>query len=264
MTGTGQTGAMDTHDASSRVRPRGTIVTLGGGGFSESEDGSSRIDDLLIELTGRERPRVCFVPTASADDADYSARFAAAFAGRAETGVLSLFGRDPWGYRDPALLLEQDLIYVGGGSTVNLLALWHRHDLPAILERAVAGGTVLAGISAGMNCWFEASSTDSFGPLEPLPEGLGFLPDAACPHYHGEPTRRPLLHEWVAAGRFPATWAVDDGAALVWRDGELIEAVSEDDGVGAWRVTRERAEVAAGDAGPFVAVEDPIPVRRLR
>ncbi|UYG16805.1 peptidase E [Brachybacterium huguangmaarense] len=258
--------------------PQGTLVTLGGGGFSMSEDGSSDIDDLLLELTGAERPRVCFLPTASEDDPGYSGRFEAAFRGRARTQVLSLLGRVPGAQRDPRCLLDQDLIYVGGGSTVELLAQWRRHGLPAILAHAAAEGVVLAGISAGMNCWFAACSTDSYGPLAPLHDGLGVLPGAACPHYHGEPDRRPLLLRWITEGRMGRTWAVDDGAALVWRDGELVDAVAEGSGARAWLVERGpasgvegiRRDGAAGDderaaSGlPAVAVERELPVRLLR
>lgn len=231
----------------------GTIVTLGGGGFSMSPDGRSLLDDHLLELTGATLPRVCFVPTASGDAPDYAERFERAFAGRARTSVLSLFGRDPWGYADPAILLDQDLVYVGGGSTANLLALWRHHGLPDVLRRAAAQGTVLAGISAGMNCWFEACSTDSYGALAPLRDGLGLLRGGACPHLLGEPGRRDSLRRWVAAGELPTTWAADDHVALRWRDGALVEAVAELGGRRALRVER------VGDA----AVEHEIPVRLL-
>jgi len=232
---------------------RGTILTLGGGGFSMSEDGASGIDDFLLELTGSARPRVCFVPTASGDSGDYAEWFEKSFAGRAETSVLSLFCRDPWGYTDPAVLLEQDVVYVGGGSTANLLTLWRLHGLPDLLVRAAERGTVLAGISAGMNCWYAASSTDSYGPLAPLRDGLGLLPGSACPHYLGEADRRAAYQSWVADGSLPDGHAADDGVALLWRDGRLVEAVSEvDDGL-AVRVTRE------GDR----AVETRLEVRRL-
>lgn len=232
---------------------RGTIVTLGGGGFSMSDDGRSLIDDHLIELTGTQRPRVCFVPTASGDSPTYSERFEQAFAGRAQTSVLSLFCQDPWGYTDPSMLLDQDLVYVGGGSTANLLAVWRHHGLPDILHRACAQGTVLAGISAGMNCWYQASSTDSYGELSPLRDGLGFLPGGACPHLLGEQDRRASLRRWVATGQLPTTYAADDHVALVWRDGSLIEAVGEAEGHPALRVQR------TGDQ----AVEHEIPVRLL-
>ena len=232
---------------------RGTIVTLGGGGFSMSDDGCSLIDDYLIQLTGAERPKVCFVPTASGDSPTYCERFQQAFAGRAQTSVLSLFGQDPWGYTDPSMLLDQDLVYVGGGSTANLLAVWRHHGLPDILHQACAQGTVLAGISAGMNCWFQASSTDSYGPLAPLRDGLGFLPGGACPHLLGEEDRRASLRRWVATGQMPMTYAADDHVALVWRDGAFVEAVSEAEGHPALRVE------LTGDH----AVEHEIPVRLL-
>jgi len=232
----------------------GTVVALGGGGFSMSDDGSSAIDDHLLDLTGATTPRVCFVPTASGDAVSYAERFEAAFAGRARTSVLSLFCQEPWGYQDPELLLEQDLVYVGGGSTANLLAVWRLHGLPALLEKAAAGGTVLAGISAGMNCWFDSSSTDSFGPLAALDDGLGFVPGSACPHYLGEPDRRGKYLGWVGGGALGDGYAVDEYAALRFRDGELVEAVAERPGRPAFRVER------SGDSG---ATETEIPVRLL-
>lgn len=234
----------------------GTILTLGGGGFSTASEGTDRLtllDDFLLSLTGKERPSVCFVPTASGDSPEYADRFLRAFAGRAETSVLSLFGREPWGYGDPAMVLEQDVVYVGGGSTANLLALWRLHRLDERLREAAANGTVLAGISAGMNCWYAGSSTDSFGPLRALPDGLGFLPGSACPHYFGEAARQAAYHLMVGTGELPDGHAADDGVALLWRDGALVEAVSERPDGHAFRVGR------AGE----VVVEAPLEVRYL-
>jgi peptidase E len=219
----------------SRSRPV-TIVTLGGGGFSTSDDGASLIDDHLLALTGKRSPRVCFIGTASGDSLEYRQRFNDAFRGRATTTTLPLFGNPE--YLDPAIVRDQDLIYVGGGSTLNLLALWRLHGLPARLEAAAANGAILAGVSAGMNCWFEASSTDSFGPLAPLSDGLGWLSGAACPHYLGEPGRRESLHAWVASGELPDAWAADDGVAIVWQDGVVQDVVSEIPGKYAARVQR--------------------------
>ncbi|QAY71050.1 peptidase E [Xylanimonas protaetiae] len=233
----------------------GTVLALGGGGFSMSDDGTSAIDDFLLDLTGKDHPRVCFVPTASGDADGYSQRFEAAFAGRAETSVLSLFCHAPWGYADPKVLLEQDVVYVGGGSTANLLALWRLHGLPSILAEAAAHGTVLAGISAGMNCWFDGSSTDSFGPLAPLADGLGFVAGSACPHYLGEPGRRERYQRWVADGSLEAGYAVDDHAAILFRDGVFVEAVAEQDDRPVFRVER---------VAPGRSAELDVPVRRLR
>lgn len=232
----------------------GTLLALGGGGFSMSDDGTSAIDDFLLDLTGKDRPRVCFVPTASGDADEYCRRFESAFAGRAETSVLSLFGHQPGGYVEPKVLLEQDAVYVGGGSTANLLAVWRLHGLPEILDEAAANGVVLAGVSAGMNCWFDGSTTDSFGPLAPLADGLGFVGASACPHYLGEPGRRERYLDWVADGTLSAGYAVDDHAAVLFRDGNLVEAVAERPGRPVFRVER----VESGEAR-----ESEIPVRRL-
>ena len=230
----------------------GTVLALGGGGFS-TLDAASAIDDHLLSMTGKDEPKVCFVPTASGDADPYIERFLAAFEGRAETSVLSLFCHDPWGYTDPTMLLDKDVVYVGGGSTANLLAIWRLHGLPDILRTAASRGTVLAGISAGMNCWFEASSTDSYGPLALLDDGLGLLPGSACPHYLEEEDRREKYLGWVASGALPGGYAVDQHTALVFRDGGLLEAVSELAGHPAYRV----------DRGPAGAVETELPVRLL-
>ena len=228
---------------------RGTIVALGGGGFSMSETGESAVDDELLLMARRrtsaeicrstsagvsrrndasELTRVCFVPTASGDSRDYIERFEAAFEGRAETHVLSLFGQSPWDFQDPAILLDMDLIYVGGGSTANLLSLWRRHGVDELMKTAAAGGTILAGISAGANCWFDASSTDSFGPLAPLNDGLGFLRGSACPHFHGEPGREESFLGWITDGSLPAPGiAIDDHAAVVYVDGVATSVMVE-------------------------------------
>jgi peptidase E len=218
---------------------RGTIVTLGGGGFSMSEDGSSLLDDFLLELTAKPRPRVCFVGTASGDSASYRERFFEAFGPRAEASALVLFGQSSHPYTAAETLLQQDLIYVGGGSTANLLALWRLHGVATILEQAAADGAVLAGVSAGMNCWFEASSTDSFGPLAPLRDGLRWLRGSSCPHYFGEEGRAEKFRAWVADGSLPPGYGVDDGVALVWRDGDLVEAIAERPEGQAFAVTAE-------------------------
>ncbi|TQL66749.1 peptidase E [Nocardioides albertanoniae] len=225
---------------------RGTILTMGGGGFSMPEVHGrdvSPIDAHLTRLSGKERPKVCFIGTASGDADSYHDKFLTAYAERGEATILSLFNKAPEGYALPISeldrLLEHDIVYVGGGSTANLLAIWRLHGLPALLEKAAAGGTILAGISAGANCWYEASSTDSFGPTAPLRDGLGFLPGSFCPHYLGEEDRRETYVGFVGSGALPAGHAADDGVALLWRDGELVEALSErPDGV-AYAVGRD-------------------------
>jgi peptidase E len=234
--------------------PARTIVAMGGNDISEPYN--PRLDDHILQLArerrGRERPRVCFVPTASGDSEAYVAGFYAAFARRSEASHLSLFGRTVVDLE--AFVLEQDVVYVGGGNTANMLAVWRVHGLDRILASAWEAGVVLAGTSAGSNCWFEGSTTDSFGPLAALPDGLGFLPGSHSPHYDSEPGRRPTYQRLVAEGALPDGHAADDGAGLVFDGTELAEVVASRVGARAYRVVR-------GLDGQ--AVETELPVRYL-
>ena len=221
---------------------RRRIFALGGGGFSMEPDNPA-LDDYLLSLARDHggRPRVCFVPTASGDATDYVRTFEETFARRAETSVLRLFTREHADLR--GFLTSQDVVYVGGGSTANLLAVWRLHGLPEILADAADQGTVLAGISAGMNCWFEASVTDSFGPdLAPLHDGLGFVPGSSCPHYDGEELRARTYRALVADG-FPSGYAADDGCGLLFEDGELTDVVASRPGADGYRVALVGGEV---------------------
>lgn len=200
-------------------------------------------------------PRICNIGTASGDDRGFQRDMeeAAREAGY-ELHHLSLFSlpnvEDIEGY-----LRGFDVLWVNGGSVVNLLAVWRAHGLPEILHRLWQEGVVLAGISAGSICWFEGGVTDSFGPqLAPVTNGLGFLPGANGVHMDSEESRRPLLHELVGDGTLGPALCTDDGTGLLFRGTELVEAVSEVDGA---RVTRiERTADGA-------AVETDLPVRRL-
>jgi peptidase E len=147
---------------------------------------------------------------------------------------------------------QQDIFYVGGGNTVHLLALWRAHGLDRLLRDAWLGGTILCGVSAGMNCWFGASVTDGFGLLAPLPDGLGLIEGSSCPHYDGDPNRRLTFHRAIADG-LPAGYAADDGAALHFVGQELAGAVSSRRGASAYRVALQDAQV----------VEDELPTRFL-
>jgi len=219
----------------------GQIVAMGGGGFS-SEPDNPLLDDFVLSLVPRRPARVCFVPTASADSAVYLANFYRAFAGRASATDLTLFDA-PSLRRRPAttgelagFVAEQDVLYVGGGSTANLLALWRAHRLDCILRDAWARGAVLCGVSAGMLCWFRGGVTDAFGELDALEDGLGLIDASACPHYDGEPERRPAYHRLVADGALGAGYAADDGAALHFRGTGLVESIGSVRGASAYRV----------------------------
>jgi dipeptidase E len=225
-------------------------IVLVGGGFSMDPD--PVLDDYVFGLTGQSSPRVCFVPTASGDSEVYIERFHTQLDARCRTSVLRLFNRD--GTDPGAMLRAQDVIYVGGGNTANMLAVWRVHGVDRALIEAYRAGVLLCGISAGMICWFESSLTDSFGPVKRLPDGLGLIGGSGCPHYNTEPSRRPTYEREIAAGTLPAGWALDDGAAALFQDGELVESVARTPGTHLYAVSRG----AAGNA-----VETPIPARLL-
>ncbi|MGA4844181.1 Type 1 glutamine amidotransferase-like domain-containing protein [Streptomyces sp. G45] len=201
-------------------------VALLGGGFSTDEDGL--LDDWVLAHARASRPKVCFVPTASGDAPAYVERFLAAFRSRpgCTAAVLPLFRRELGDDALRAFLLSQDVVYVGGGNTANLLAVWRAHGVDRLLREAHDRGTLLCGISAGANCWAEGSHTDSFGPLSTLPDGLGLLSGSVCPHYDSEPGRRSSYRAAVASGALPPGWAVEDGVGALFADGRLVEAVT--------------------------------------
>jgi dipeptidase E len=229
-----------------------TIFAMGGGGFT-MEPGNPRLDDLILGLARRPVPRVCFLPTASGDPLDHITRFHEAFSDRAcEPSDLSLFrlGRRTTDVR--ALLLAQDIVYVGGGSMRNMLAIWRVHELDAILRECWARGVVLAGLSAGAMCWFEAGITKSRGRAEPV-AGLGLLPGSLSVHYDGEPERRPVYLDAVASGAVPDGFGAGDGVGLLFRERRLERVVGSRAGARCVRVRRV-------DGG---AVEQPVPVEPL-
>ncbi len=212
------------------TKPR--IVAMGGGGFSDVATG---LDGYVLDLAGADPPRACFLPTASGDAQSYIENFLAAYSGRADASVLRLFARDIDDLRGH--LLSQHVIYVGGGNTANMLAVWRLHGVDQIMREAWRNGVILCGLSAGANCWFEACSTDSFGTtLAPLNDGLALLAGSFCPHYDSEPQRRPSYRAAVASADLPPGFAADDGVGLLFEGTELAEVVSERDGAFAYRV----------------------------
>lgn len=214
------------------------IVAFGGGGFS-MEWGNTLLDDRVLALTGVERPRVCFLPTASGDADHYVVRFYRAFpASRCEPSHISLFRRETGVGDARAHLLAQDLVYVGGGSLVSLLGTWRAHGIDRALREAWEAGVVLCGGSAGSLCWF-AESVSAFheGPARRL-AGLGLLPWSNAVHYEEEADRRSAFHAAIAAGMVPG-YGVSDGAALHFVGLELAEVVGSRPRATAVHVSRD-------------------------
>ena len=218
-----------------------SIIAMGGGGFSMEPDNPA-LDRYVVAQTGKARPKVCFVPTASGDAELYVLHFYQAFTElECIPSSLSLF-RPPTGDLED-FVMEKDAIYVGGGNTRNMLALWKEWGLDSILKRAHAAGVVLAGISAGANCWFESFTTDSMpGQISVLP-GLGILPGSFTPHYDGEAERRPALHRLLLEGRIQPGLASDNSSAVHYQDGALARCISSRREAPVYRVTLAKGEV---------------------
>jgi dipeptidase E len=247
-----------------------TIFAMGGGGFT-MEPGNPALDDYVRSLAPAREPRICLLPTAGGDSEQQIRAFHAAFGDAlCEATHISLFrlGTHPVPLREH--LLAQDVIYVGGGSLINLLALWRAHGIDEILRDAWQAGIVLAGLSAGSMCWFEWGVTKSVG-RPTVARGLGFLPGSNSVHYDGEPERRPVYRDAVAAGTVPAGWGVDDGAGLLFRGTRLAEVVASRAGARAYRVhavdgeaVEEVIEPRLLKARPHADPTAPLAVEELR
>jgi peptidase E len=216
-----------------------TLLALGGAGFLDAD--AAALDTFAFGLTGASRPRVCLLATACGDATAYIQAFYRTFRDRAQCSHLSLFHRESGAPHE--LLREQDLLYVGGGNTANLLALWRLHGVDEAVREAYDQGVAVVGVSAGACALFEAGVSASFGTLAPLNDGLGLISGGFAPHY-GE--RRAILLEMVAAGLSRGFGAGDD-VGLLFRDGELAEAVSASAG----------GRAAQLDPGPVEAALEP-------
>ena len=230
-----------------------TILALGGGGFS-MEPENPLLDAYVLELTQVGRPAVCFLPTASGDPETYIQGFHAAFdALGARTSHVIL----PWAAAPAASpedgrpdgapnvsdvaahLAAQDVVYVGGGNTRRMLAVWRAYGVDVVLRGLWTQGRVLlAGVSAGALCWFEQGVTDSLPGQLTRMTALGLLRGSFCPHYDGEAERRPAYEQLVGSGTLAPGIAADDGCALLYRGSELMDVVSSRPGACAWRVDR--------------------------
>jgi peptidase E len=226
------------------------IIAIGGAAFS-AEPRNLAIDRYILDQTKKDRPNVLFIPTATGDADPYIAKFYAAYASLdAKPLHLSFFQRTV-DLRD--LISAQHAIYVGGGNTKSMLAVWADWGLPDLLKQALASGTVLAGVSAGAICWFDQGITDSWaGSLRPL-DCLGFIAGSCCPHYDSEVERRPSYHALLANGSVKPGIAIEDGVAAHYRNGRLERVVTSREHARAYHLT-----LASG-----VVREDPIAATAL-
>jgi len=254
-----------------------TIFAMGGGGFT-MEPANPLLDDYVLSLSAAKQPRILFLPTASGDLTAQMNAFKGRFTGRnCSSECLSLFRLRETERPLAEMVREQDIVYVGGGSMRNLLAIWRAHRLEELLIEAWRSGTVLAGLSAGAMCWFQSGVTRSSGPPEAL-AGLGLLEGSLSVHADGEPERLPVWLGLLRDGTLPGGWALDDGVGMLFRGRRLERVVSSRPGAEAQRVdaiagelVRRRVEpellgASAGDplGGYDEAVQEMRRINRLR
>ncbi len=236
------------------------LIMATSGGFIATDHGTRRPGATFLkalELTGKDRPKVCFVLTASGDESNYLAMSYESLSDHhCDVTHLSLFTLPNADIEER--ICGADLVWVGGGSVANLLALWSLHRVDDAMRQAWEQGTILAGVSAGSICWHVGGTTDSFGPtLRPITNGLAFLPYGNGVHYDSEEQRRPLLHSLVGDGTLPLSFATDDGVGILYEGTTPIEVVSDspasDDGAAAYRIEKIGADV----------IETRLPVGRI-
>ena len=217
-------------------------VVLLGSGFRTPSAGSREINSLLrhVVALGGARPKLCVLNTAEGDAPGTYTHLYSAFAAATDARVSHLALYPMPTVVDPAAhLLDQDIIFVGGGSVANLMAVWRVHGLDVILREAWERGTILCGVSAGAICWCIGGTTDSFGyELRPFVDGLGLLAGSHSPHYNTEERRRPAFHRLIGDGTLPAGWATDHGTALHFVNGEIADVIADRPAVACYRVER--------------------------
>jgi dipeptidase E len=224
------------------------VLAIGGGSFL-MEDGPSPIDGLILRLTGKPKPRVCFVSTPSGDLPEHIDRFDLAFSSEVCDPSHLAFFRKPGPRSIPLAdienhVLKQDVVYVGGGNTKSALGVWREWGLDKTLVKAYDAGVLLCGMSAGAMCWFEAGITDSFSGAAYRPlAGLGLLAGGCAVHYNTDPQRRPRLHAALHAGAIPSTVAIDDMSAVLYEEDRLCRVYKWGNGQGAYLTVAEATGV---------------------
>ena len=201
---------------------KGHIIAIGGGGFGRNPN-HRKIEKYILELTGKEKPNVVFFPTASAENQAYIIQFYKCFTKMScEPSHVTFFQRTP---RLDSIINKADVIYVGGGNTKSMLAVWQEWKLDKLFLKAYNNGKILCGVSAGAICWFEQGITDSWASNLNVMDCLGFLPEMACPHYQEEKDRRPDVHKMLKQWKCGPGWAIDGGAAIHFKNGKYYKSI---------------------------------------
>ncbi len=198
------------------------IIAIGGGGFG-ANPGQGIIEEYILKETKKKNPKICFIPTATGDNEAYKVNYYSTFTNLDCCPThLDFFKRTP-DLKD--LILNQDAIFVGGGNTKSMLAVWKEWGLDKILKKAYKNGVVMSGVSAGAICWFQNGITDSWASNLKIMPCLNFIKGTCCPHYDEEPERRPTVKKLLQNKKTKDVFAVDGGAALHVKDEKIFKSV---------------------------------------
>ena len=198
------------------------IIAIGGGGFG-ANPGQGIIEKYILKQTKKKNPNICFIPTATGDNEAYKVNYYSTFTNLdCCPSHLDFFKRTP---DLNELILNQDAIFVGGGNTKSMLAVWREWGLDKILKKAYLNGTVMSGVSAGAICWFQKGITDSWASNLKMMPCLNFIKGTCCPHYDEEPERKPAVKNFLLRNRVKNVYAVDGGAALHIKDEKIFKSI---------------------------------------
>jgi len=219
---------------------KGHIIAIGGGGFGRSPE-NPIIEKYILDQSNSANPNICFFPTASAENKGYIDNYYKAFSKLDCTPThISLFKRTP---DVKAEIEKSDIIYIGGGNTKSMLAVFEEWGINRLLLEAYKNGKILAGVSAGAICWFTKGITDSWADELKVLDCLDMLPGCCCPHYDGEKDRRPSVIEFINSGKIESCIALEDGAAIHYKDGNLMNAVSFYKGANVYNIYQENGDI---------------------
>lgn len=199
------------------------IIAIGGGGFGR-DPGEGLIEDYILKQSKKDRPNICFIPTATGDNEAYKNNYYSTFT-RLDCNPthLDFFKRTP---DLKELILEQDVIFVGGGNTKSMLAVWKDWGLDLLLKEAYENGVVMSGVSAGAICWFAMGITDSWSDELKLMNCMGFIDGNCCPHYDEEPQRRPSVKRFLEKKKLEQCFCIEGGNALHFKNEQVYSSVS--------------------------------------
>lgn len=228
------------------------IIAIGGGGFGRNP-GEGIIEEYILNQTKKKRPNICFIPTATGDNEAYKVNYYATFSKlNCNPTHLDFFKRTPDLKR---LIADQDVIFVGGGNTKSMLAVWREWQLDKILKKAYKNGTVMSGVSAGAICWFQNGITDSWDSNLQIMPCMNFVKGTCCPHYDEEPERKPTVKELISKNKVKRIYAVDGGAALHIKNEKNFKSVSFKNYKNAYEVTLDKNNVIENSFRKFSLVK---------